>query len=118
MTISGNTVYNNRTYAKEAEGYWVRAGIWLTYQNQKTFQNDTGHENITIAGNTVVNGPGKRRAIWIGCGKNILVRGNQLIGAPLYHGGRHGDSAGKTIMEYDASRDYSVNSRGEISALK
>lgn len=118
VTISGNTVYNNRIYAKEAEGYWVRAGIWLTYQNQKTFQNDTGHENITIAGNTIINGPGKRRAIWIGCGKNILVRGNQLIGAPLYHGGRHGDSAGKTIMEYDASMDYSVNSRGEISPLR
>ena len=113
VTITGNTVYNNRIYAKEPEGYWVRAGIWLTYRNVKTFRNDTGHENITISGNTVINGPGKRRSVWIGCGRNVLIRGNQFIGAPVYHGGEHGKT-GVPIKEYDGTRDYAVNFRGEI----
>jgi len=114
ITITGNTVYNNRVYEKEPGAYWVRAGIWLTYRNVKTFRNDMGHENITISGNTVVNGPGKRRAVWVGYGKNVLVQGNNLNGAAVHHGGRHGD-LGIPVKEYDGNKDYRIGPDGVIS---
>ena len=113
ITISGNTIYNNRVYEKEPGAYWVRAGIWLTYRNTETFQNDTGHENITITGNTIVNSPGKRRAVWVGYGKNVLIRGNHLLNGNVYHGGSHGN-LGVPVKEYDGSRDYLINADGVL----
>ncbi len=113
ITITGNTIYNNRVYEKEPGAYWVRAGIWLTYRNTKTFKDDTGHENITITGNTIVNGPGKRRAIWVGYGKNVLIRGNHILNGNVHHGGCHGD-LGVPVKEYDGSRDYRINADGEL----
>lgn len=113
ITITGNTVYNDRIYSKAPGGYWVRAGIWLTYPNIKTFKEDYGHENITIAGNTIINGPGPRRAIWIGCGKNILIQGNNLNTATIHHGGEHGNL--KTVIkEYSGEKDYRIDSNGEM----
>ncbi len=114
VTISGNTVYNNRVYDKDPEDYWVRAGIWLTYPNVKTFKDDTGHENITIAGNTVINAPGKRRAVWIGCGRNILIQGNNLVQGTVYHGGKHGDLK-VPVLPYDGQKNYFIDSDEKIS---
>lgn len=113
ITITGNTVCNDRIYSKAQGGYWVRAGIWLTYPNTKTFKEDHGHENITIAGNTIINGSGPRRAIWIGCGKNILIQGNNLNGATVHHGGEHGNLK-TVIQEYRGENDYRIDSNGVI----
>lgn len=114
VTITGNTVVNNRVYDKEPGGYWVRAGIWLTYPNTGTFKNDTGHENITIAGNTIVNGPGPRRPIWVGSGRNILIRNNNIDRGMIYHGGKHG-AADAPINAYDSRKDYRIDASGAIT---
>lgn len=88
ISITGNTILNNREYSKpNIDGWYARAGIWLTYPNTKDFPNDTGHENITITGNIIKNITGtKRRGIWIGSNdcKNIALSNNIIIDENLY----------------------------------
>lgn len=91
ITISGNTIYNNRPIADPKAGWYVRSGIWLTYPNHDTFTNDNGHRDITITGNTIVCAPdGPRRAMWIGSGsKNVVIANNAITGGAIWKGGVH-----------------------------
>lgn len=81
VTISGNTVHNDYVFDADPDGWWCRAGIWLTYPNRETFPNDYGHRDVTIAGNTVYNEGAWRRPIWVGreC-DHVTIADNTLVG--------------------------------------
>ena len=111
VTITGNTIYNNampnpkqkaaihtmlqrKLTEKEKRLTWfVRSGIWLVPPNRQKMATDTGHEDITIVGNTIYtvgddNIP--RRDIWIGSeSKNVRIESNTLSGHGVYYGGHH-----------------------------
>ena len=111
VTITGNTIYNNampndkqkaaihtmlqrKLTEKEKRLTWfVRSGIWLVPPNREKMATDTGHEDITIVGNTIYtvgddNIP--RRDIWIGAeSKNVRIESNTLSGHGVYYGGHH-----------------------------
>ncbi len=111
VSITGNTIYNNsvpndkqkaaifsvlqRELTEEEMDlpWYVRSGIWLTSPNRQKMATDTGHENITIVGNTIYTEDGDgipRRDIWIGAEvKNVRIEGNTLSGKGVYYGGHH-----------------------------
>lgn len=93
VAITGNSIANDRPIPEKdaAAAWWVRSGIWLTYENTKTFPGDDGHKNVIIAGNTIVCAEGERRAIWIAGGQNIRVGDNAVRGGQVWHGGRHNE---------------------------
>ena len=79
VQITGNTVYNDYTGAS-----WSESGIWLTSPNTSVFAGDTGNQNVTITGNTVVPGTAGRRAMWIGtAAQNVAIGNNGLQGNPI-----------------------------------
>jgi parallel beta-helix repeat protein len=81
ITINGNTVINDYPFAEPPDGFWVRAGIWLTYTNREQFPNDSGHRDVTIVGNTIHCVDEWRRPIWIGKETgNLTVAWNTLTG--------------------------------------
>jgi len=88
VTISGNTVLNDRTYKNPPGDWWVRSGIWLTSPNKKTFKEDNGHRDINITGNTIWCDKGAgRRAMWIGDeSRNIRIKGNLITGGDIWAG--------------------------------
>lgn len=88
VTISGNTVLNDRAYKTPPGDWWVRSGIWLTSPNKKAFKEDNGHRDINITGNTIWCdlGAGKR-AMWIGDDSlNIRITGNLITGGDIWSG--------------------------------
>ncbi len=90
VSITGNTILNDREIKDPEADWYVRSGIWLTYPNTETFKNDTGHRDVTIVGNTIRSLPGRRRAMWIGSGSsNITISANTLSGAAAWQGGEH-----------------------------
>jgi len=90
VSITGNTVINDREIKDPEAEWYVRSGIWLTYPNTETFKNDTGHKDISIVGNTVYSLPGRRRAMWIGSGSsNVTISANTVSGASSWQGGEH-----------------------------
>ena len=81
VQIAGNTVYND--YVGTASGY-PPAGIWLTNANPGIFTGNTGHQNITITGNTIVPGVNSaRRAMWIGTSQNLTIANNAVQGRSI-----------------------------------
>ena len=92
ITISGNTVANDREIRDPEATWFVRAGIWLTPPNRETYKDDHGHEDVTIVGNTIFSAPAKapRRGMWIGAeARNILIQGNAISGPGIFYGGHH-----------------------------
>ncbi len=91
VSISGNTIINDWDWKGEKPGdWWIRAGIWLTFPNREEYKNDTGHEDVTITGNTIFNAPGERRSIWIGSeSKRITIDNNTINKDLIYFGGVH-----------------------------
>jgi parallel beta-helix repeat protein len=90
VSITGNTVINDRPISDPKAAWWVRSGIWLTYPNRETYKNDFGHRDITIVGNTIFCAEGERRAIWIGSeSENITIANNTLRGGEVWTGGKH-----------------------------
>jgi parallel beta-helix repeat protein len=90
ISITGNTVINDRPISDPKATWWVRSGIWLTYPNRETYKNDFGHRDVTIAGNTISCTEGERRAIWIGSeSENITIANNTLRGGEVWMGGKH-----------------------------
>ena len=111
VSITGNTVYNNsvpkdkeksaiftmlqRKLSKEEIKlpWYVRSGIWLVPPNREKMATDTGHEDVSIVGNTIytVGDDGiPRRDIWIGAEvKNVRIEANTLSGKGIYYGGHH-----------------------------
>jgi len=117
VTITGNTVINNWEWQEDPkpDSWWVRTGIWLTYPNTKTFKDDTGHEDITISGNTIFNSPGKRRAIWIGSeAKRITITSNTINKDLIYFGGVH-EKNSAPLDTFNADPIY-INSASKIEA--
>ena len=81
VQITGNTVYNDYVGAPSSS---PRAGIWLASPNTSVFAGDTGNQNVTITGNTVVPGAPGRRAMWTGtAAQNVTIAGNGLQGNPI-----------------------------------
>ncbi|MHB0999101.1 MAG: right-handed parallel beta-helix repeat-containing protein [Armatimonadota bacterium] len=98
VSITGNTVNNNRKITDPKPGWYARAGIWLTYPNRESFKGDNGHRDITIAGNTITGGEGDRRAIWVGAESDNVILGNNTInGSAIWSGG--GTSPMKIISD-------------------
>jgi hypothetical protein len=92
VSITGNTVNNDRKIPDTKGGWYARAGIWLTYPNTKEFGGDTGHRDITISGNTIYCAEGERRAMWIASGAdNITITGNTVRGGEIWAGGGEGE---------------------------
>ena len=111
VSITGNTIYNNsmpkdkeksaiftmaqRKLSKEEMKlpWYVRSGIWLVPPNREKMATDTGHEDVSIVGNTIytVGDDGiPRRDIWIGAEvKNVRIEANTLSGKGIYYGGHH-----------------------------
>ena len=111
VTITGNTVYNNATPNPKQKAaiftmiqgklskeemklpWYVRSGIWLVPPNREKMATDTGHEDITIVGNTIYTTDKDkipRRDIWIGAEvKNVRIEANTLSGHGIYYGGHH-----------------------------
>lgn len=91
VTISGNTVLNDRIYKDPPGNWWVRSGIWLTYPNIEKFKGDAGHRDINITGNTIWCDKGVgRRAMWIGSeSRNVRISGNLITGGEIWAGGGH-----------------------------
>ncbi len=90
VSITGNTVINDRPISDPKAEWWVRSGIWLTYPNREEFKKDFGHRDVTIAGNTIYCAEGERRAIWIGSeSENITIANNTLRGGEVWTGGKH-----------------------------
>ncbi len=87
VSISGNTVINDRPIADPTSGWWVCAGIWLTNPNRGAFKGDFGHRDVTIVGNTIFCAEGRRRAMWIGGeSENITVANNTIRGGSIWRG--------------------------------
>ena len=110
VTIVGNTVYNNAMPKEEDKSalfsklmnklpgedkttnlpWYVRSGIWLVSPNRGKMATDTGHEDVTIVGNTIYTADDDgipRRDIWIGAEvKNVRIESNTLSGHGVYHG--------------------------------
>jgi hypothetical protein len=81
VSITGNTVINDWKFDENPDGWWCRAGIWLTYPNRETFPNDHGHRDITIVGNTIHNVGDYRRPIWVGAeADSIMIGWNTITG--------------------------------------
>ncbi|MBS1372240.1 MAG: right-handed parallel beta-helix repeat-containing protein [Lentisphaeria bacterium] len=91
VSIAGNTIINSWKYKTGLRDQWaIRAGIWLTYLNTKDFPGDTGHEDVTITGNTIFNPDLERRAMFIGTGsKRITISGNSVNQGEIFVGGEH-----------------------------
>ena len=91
VSIAGNTIVNSWKYETCLHDQWaIRAGIWLTYLNTKEFPGDTGHEDVTITGNTIFNTDLERRAMFIGTGsKRITISGNSVNQGDIFVGGEH-----------------------------
>ena len=111
VSIVGNTVYNNsvpknkeksamftmtqsKLSKKEMAQLWyVRSGIWLVPPNREKSAVDSGHEDVTIVGNTIYTKSDDgipRRDIWIGAEvKNVRIEANTLSGKGIYYGGHH-----------------------------
>jgi len=113
VSITGNTIYNNsapndKDMKKIREivqsdlsdeektrklPWYVRSGIWLVPPNRQKMASDTGHEDITIVGNTIHttdNDGIPRRDIWIGSEvKNVRIESNALSDHGVYYGGHH-----------------------------
>lgn len=79
VSITGNTINNNRPITNPKAEWWSRAGIWLTYPNTESYPNDNGHRDVSITGNTITCAEGDRRAIWIGSSSDNIVIGNNAI---------------------------------------
>jgi len=94
VSITGNSIVNDLPISeKDANArWWVRSGIWLTYENTKVFKNDEGHKNIIISGNSITCAKGERRGMWIGGGQNVLIGYNVLRGGKVWYGGKDGES--------------------------
>jgi hypothetical protein len=77
--ISGNTILNDHPMPEPGKtapgGWWVRSGIWLTSPDRKKFPEDSGHEAITITGNTITGDGLRRRGIWIGRESRTITLG-------------------------------------------
>lgn len=87
VSITGNTVINDRPITNPKANWWARAGIWLTNPNQDVFKVDHGHRDITIVGNTIHCAEGDRRAMWIGVeSENVTITGNTLRGGLIWRG--------------------------------
>jgi nitrous oxidase accessory protein NosD len=88
VRIANNVVVNNWPYGEDTpEGWWSRAGIWLTPVNTDVFEQDSGHKRITITGNVVNCEPGPaRRAIWLPQGdlSTVVIRDNVLSGGDVW----------------------------------
>ena len=93
ISITGNTVHNDRAIEGK-ESWWVRSGIQLSYPNRKVYNDDRGHEGVTIVGNTIHCAPGERRGVWVGSEvKNVRISDNVITGGkhtqPIKYGGHH-----------------------------
>ena len=90
ISITGNTVINDRPISDPKAEWWVRSGIWLTFPNREQFKGDTGHRDVTIVGNTILCGAGERRALWIGSeSENVTLAGNTIRNGQIMTGGIH-----------------------------
>ncbi|MDP6152381.1 MAG: right-handed parallel beta-helix repeat-containing protein [Phycisphaeraceae bacterium] len=91
VSITGNTVINDRPIDDPDAKWFVRAGIWLTPPNREKFKNDYGHRDVAIVGNTIHSPQdGSRRGMWIGSEvKNVTIESNALSGPGIYYGGHH-----------------------------
>lgn len=88
VSISGNTILNNRPITDPKAAWWARAGIWLTYPNTESYPKDNGHRDVAITGNTITCAEGDRRAIWVGSSSDNIVIGNNAIkGGGVWSGG-------------------------------
>ncbi len=88
VSITGNTIKNNRPIKESINGWWARAGIWLTYPDKKTFLKDDGHRNVSITGNTIICSEGEYRAMWIGSeSENITIGNNNISSGEIWQGG-------------------------------
>jgi len=88
------TMLQRKLTKKEMKVPWyVRSGIWLVPPNRQKMATDTGHEDITIVGNTIYTTDDDgipRRDIWIGSEvKNVRIESNTLSGHGVYYGGHH-----------------------------
>lgn len=91
VSITGNTINNNRPIIDPKADWWARAGIWLTYPNTESFPKDNGHRDVTITGNTINCAEGDRRAIWVGSlSDNIVIGSNAIKGGGIWSGGGTG----------------------------
>jgi len=78
VTIAGNSiVITDGTNGR-------RDGVWLTGTNTAEWKGDTGHETISITGNTIVGEGRKKHGINVGSGTNIVCAGNVLQNADVY----------------------------------
>jgi hypothetical protein len=90
IRIEGNVIENH--WPQEPgppEGFWTRAGVWLTPPNTADFPDDRGHSRIQISGNVIRCEPGPlRRAVWLPAGAmtDVTVEGNAITGGGLWVG--------------------------------
>jgi hypothetical protein len=90
ISITGNTCIDDGPVGvPDPTGWYVRSGIWLTPPNKDQFKQDTGHQDVSIVGNTIwCANDAPRRAIWVGSeSDNITLASNTIDGAALYKGG-------------------------------
>jgi len=89
IAITGNTCINDGPITDPKAEWYVRSGIWLTYPNIENDPNDTGHQDVSIVGNTVFcASDAPRRAIWIGSeADNITLASNTLDGGAIWKDG-------------------------------
>lgn len=84
VSITGNTIINDRPIADPNAVFWIRAGIWLTDPNRKSYQDDHGHKDIAITGNVINCAGGNRRAMYIGAeSENVTITGNTTQGGEI-----------------------------------
>ncbi len=90
VSITGNTVANDREIDDPEAQWYVRAGIWLTPPNREEFPGDRGHRDVVVVGNTLVSAEGPRRGMWIGSEvRNVRIEANAIAGPGIFYGGHH-----------------------------
>jgi hypothetical protein len=85
VSITGNTVLNDYSYAQPPSGFWVRSGIWLAPRSPKEYAADQGHRDVTVVGNTIFCAEGERRSLWISPeSSGVTIGQNAISGGKVY----------------------------------